>query len=50
MREPRFPSFRYPPAERRREPPDGLITALMWGCLVVVLVALAELAMLWWWP
>ncbi len=50
MRDPRFPPFRFPAPERRREPPEGLITILMWGCLIVVLVALAELAMLWWWP
>ncbi len=50
MREPRYPSFRFPRPERRSEPSDALITALMWGCLIVVVVALAELALLWWLP
>ena len=52
MCEPRFPSFRYPRPERRDTSArdDAILTALMWGCLVVIVVALAELAMLWWMP
>lgn len=51
MREPRHPEFHYPAPERRiPEPPDALITALMWGCLVVIVVAIAEIVMLRWWP
>ena len=51
-REPRYPSFRYPRPERRDpdERENAAITALMWGCLVVIVVALAEVAMLWWRP
>ena len=45
-REPRFPSDRRDPDERE----NAVITALMWGCVVVIVVALAEVAMLWWHP
>ena len=50
-REPRYPRFRCAPPVRRDpdERENAAITALMWGCLVVIVVALAEVAMLWWW-
>ncbi len=48
MREPRYPEFRYPAPERRRDAHDGMLTLVMWAALIVLVVGLGELALLWW--